>query len=350
MRVLDDAIQNFRYAFRPRKPLLVARLAVAVARARLPGPPRLRYVDTAIDFACNLRCAHCFATALRDDTRPRLTPARFADVADQAMALGAVNFSFQGGEPLLAPDLADWIRACRPERNVVSVTTNGTLLSRDRVRELAALGVDILTVSLDSGVPAEHDAFRGQPGAFDRTVAGIREALDAGLHVTLGTVVTPGSINREGTRRLISLARELRLILYFIFPVPAGRWAEAQGLLLSPEEVAQVLALTRSSPYLRTDFQANLGGYGCGAAKEILYLTPYGDVLACPFLHASFGNALVEPLAVIRERALALPFLREYWQGCLASTDRAFVERYITKIAQAERKPVPAGEVFGRER
>ena len=57
--------------------------------------------------------------------------------------------------------------------------------------------------------------------------------------------------------------------------------------------------LTEQSPYIRTDFQANLVSYGCGAAKEILYLTPYGDVLVCPFMHISFGNIFFKIIPVI---------------------------------------------------
>ena len=90
----------------------------------------------------------------------------YARVARQAMALGAVNFSFQGGEPLMFKKLPHIIRACRPERNVISVTTNGTLLTEERVEELKRIGVDILTVSLDSGIAEEHDRFRAREGTW----------------------------------------------------------------------------------------------------------------------------------------------------------------------------------------
>jgi MoaA/NifB/PqqE/SkfB family radical SAM enzyme len=117
-------------------------------------------------------------------------------------------------------------------------------------------------------------------------------------------------------------------------------------MLLMPEDLAYLDEWTRRSPYLRTDFQANFGGYGCGAVKEILYLTPYGDVLPCPFLHISFGNVLEEPVNVIRNRALQNPYFAVYHQKCLVSTDEEFIEKYLSKTFGSEQLPLRWDCVF----
>lgn len=337
---------NFRYAFRPGKPLLTARLVRAVLQTKLTGRAPLRYVDFSINHACNLRCAHCFAKALQAPDRPTMTVEDYGRVARECMALGTVNFSFQGGEPLLCPDLPRIIAACRPARNVISVTTNGTLLSAERVRELRAMGVDILTVSLDSSLAAEHDAFRGVPGSQAKTLAGIDLALAAGLHVTIGTVVTAANLRSAGIQGLIDYATRKRLLLYCILPVPAGNWKANLDILLSDADMDYLAAITRRNPYIRTDLQANLGPTGCGAAKEILYLTPHGDVLPCPFMHISFGNALREPMAVIRRRMLENPYLKEYHAQCLVSTDRRFIADHLSRTFDSPRLPMPAAEAF----
>lgn len=340
---------NVRYAFRVRKPLLTARLVQAVLRTKLTGKAPLRYVDFAINHACNLRCAHCFAKALYASDRPTMTVDDYARVARECMAMGTVNFSFQGGEPLLCPDLPRIIAACRPDRNVISVTTNGTLLTAERVRDLRSYGVDILTVSLDSCLPAEHDAFRGMSGALAKTMAGIDLALAAGLRVTVGTVVTRTNLRSEGIRGLVDFATRKKILLYFILPVPAGNWKANLDILLTEEDMAHIEALTRENPYIRTDLQANLGPRGCGAAKEILYLTPHGDVLPCPFMHIRFGNALTEPMADIRRRMLENPFLGVYSRECLVSTDRRFIADHLSRTFDAPSLPMSAADAFPRE-
>ncbi len=346
MARIEELLLNARYAFRPRKPLLLGRLAAAVLKSYVLRRPPLRYVDFALDFACNLRCEHCFATALVQPGRRRMEVDDYARVARESMALGAVNFSFQGGEPLLFQDLGRTIRACRPGLNVISVTTNGTLLDEDKVSELKGLGVDILTVSLDSSIAEEHDGFRGLPGCFDKTMAGIRLALSGGLRVTLGTVVTHQSLRSAGITGLVRLAAELKLILCLIFPVPAGRWTQNREMLLTLDDLEYIDQLTRSTPYVRTDFQANFGPHGCGAVKEILYLTPYGDVLACPFIHISLGNIFEESVAEIRARALRNRFFAAYHPRCLASTDTEFVDKYLSKTFEAQQRPIRWQDAF----
>jgi MoaA/NifB/PqqE/SkfB family radical SAM enzyme len=347
---ISDFLLNLKYAFNLKKPLLVARLARAFIRSNFLGKTGLRYVDFAIDFKCNLKCEHCFATSLEDNKRKKMSVADYGRVAEEAMALGAVNFSFQGGEPLLCGELGDIIAACKPHKNVISVTTNGTLLSAEKIRQLKSWGVDILTISLDSGEPAEHDKFRGASGTFERTLKAIKLALSSGLRVTVGTVVTHQSLRSDGIKKLIELSRELKVLLYFILPVPAGRWIDEMknsGIFLTPEDLDHINSLTGSNPYLRTDFQANLGGYGCGAAKEILYLTPYGDVLTCPFLHIRFGNVMSESLGEIRARALKNKFFAGYHQKCLASTDADFIESYLSRTFHSPQLPMDHNEVFG---
>lgn len=337
---------NLKYAFRPRKPLLLVRLTLAVLRSYVFRRSGLRYVDFAIDFACNLRCQHCFAASLQAPGRRQMMIDDYARVAKECMELGAVNFSFQGGEPLLFKHLGDIIAACRPHLNVISVSTNGTLLTAERVANLKQMGVDILTISLDSANAEEHDRFRGVAGTFAKTMAGIRLALKEKLRVTLGTVVTHQTLRSAGITGLVRLAQELRVLLYFIWPVPAGLWLSNQEILLTPDDLEYIDALTRSSPYLRTDLQANMGFYGCGAVKEILYLTPYGDVLACPFLHISLGNVFEESVRTIRDRALKNPYFATYQPQCLASTDAEFIDKYLSKTFTARQLPIAWNKVF----
>lgn len=338
---------NFRYAFRPHKPRLLIRLAGAVLKSAVLRRPPLRYVDFAVDFDCNLRCQHCFATSLLSPERRRMTVSDYERVARACMDMGTVNFSFQGGEPLLFDGLEAIIHACQPERNLISVTTNGTLVTPDKAKQLKNMGVDILTVSLDSANAAEHDSFRGVKGTFDKTLAGIRAALSHGLNVTLGAVVTHETLQSEGIRGLVRLAEELRVLMYFILPVRAGKWIDHKEIMLTADDLAYINRMTRQSSFLRTDFQANLGPYGCGAVKEILYLTPYGDVLACPFMHISLGNIFEEPVSQIRARALKKPYFANYHQSCLVSTDADFIATYLSKTFTAKSLPVPWREVFG---
>lgn len=325
---LQKYIINFTYAFRIRKPLLILRLVSTFLGIIFLGKRPLRYVDFAIGYACNLKCAHCFATALRNDSRRTLTPEEHRKTIEQAMKLGALNFSFQGGEPTLYHNLIEFIRCSYPHKNLISVTTNGTLLDEGKIQMLKKAGVDILTISLDSAVPEEHDRFRRFEGAFEKTMNTINLALRNGLKVTIGAVASHDNIRTQGLIDLIELAHELRVIIFVALAAPVGEWADNEGIILTEDDREYLYGLMKQYPLLRTDFEANFVHWGCGAVKEILYVTPYGDVLACPFLHFSLGNLFEEGLKEIRDRALTDKCFAAYHPLCLAAEDREFMRKH----------------------
>ena len=80
--------------------------------------------------------------------------------------------------------------------------------------------------------------------------------------------------------------------------------------------------------------------------SKILYITPFGDVLACPFLHISPGNIFKEPIETIRQRALKNPYFRDYHQKCLVSTDEEFIGSYLCKTFDAGELPIAWNHVF----
>lgn len=319
---------NFRYAFRIKKPVLILRLVYTFLGILFLKKKPLRYVDFAIGFVCNLKCEHCFATALQNDSRRTITPVEYREVVKQAMQLGAVNFSFQGGEPLLYPELLEFIKNSYPQSNLISVTTNGTLLDEQKIILLKKAGVDILTVSLDSGIAEEHDNFRGVKGTFDKAINCIRLAIKNGINVTIGTVVSHKNIRSKGIIDLIELTHRLKVIMVFALAVPLGRWSCNEDVVLTEDDRAFLYDLIKKYPLVRTDFDANYIHQGCAAVKEILYLTPYGDVLGCPFLHFSLGNIFKENLKDIRDRALRNPYFDHYHHLCLAAEDREFMKEY----------------------
>lgn len=302
---------NFKYAFRIHKPVLVLRLVWTWILVSIFGKRPLRYVDTAIGYKCNLSCEHCFAKDKIDRRRGRMPPHYFKSVAKQCMKLGAVNFSFQGGEPLLYQDLKHFVKAARPYKNLISITTNGTLLTPEKCRELRSWGVDIITLSVD-----QH---RKQIN-WVRLIDTIRAS---GMNVTIGTAVTHQDIdslknlNNPDLKFLIHYTRSKQVILMLIYAVPMGGFA-GQDVMLRPEDVAYIKDLCSRVPYVRTDFQANWIDEGCGCCKEIIFINPYGDVYPCPFIDIPFGNLKDTSIKKIREKMLCEKMFQGYSQHCIA--------------------------------
>lgn len=352
MHGLRDSLFRYylawRYGVHLRKPRLLVRQLKTAAQVYLLRQPRLRYVDFSLDYPCNLKCDHCFNTSFAQQPpgRKKLCLEDYKKIAAECREMGAIAFSFQGGEPFLFLDrLEQVIEVFKPQSALISVTTNGTLGTRDNIRRLRKAGVDIFTISLDSGIAAEHDAFRGIPGTYDKAMHTMELALSEGLRVTIGTTVHHQNVRSEGIRRLIKFATSRRCQLVFALAVPAGEWLDNDEILLDDEDMKVVDQYCADNPLVRVDLCGNYLHWGCGAMKEIIYVTPYGDVLACPFLHISFGRAPGESLVSIRQRALKNPYLDKYWPGCLAATDVPFRQQVLAQLRGRDDLPVQAEQL-----
>ena len=134
--------------------------------------------------ACNLRCQHCYAQATAGPDSSEMTLAQAQAMIDDLAQFGAPVILFSGGEPLMRPDLPQLARYAVKKGMRAVISTNGTLITADKAKELKDIGLSYVGVSLD-GMPAVHDHFRGVPGAFDQAMAGIRNSMAAGLKVGL---------------------------------------------------------------------------------------------------------------------------------------------------------------------
>lgn len=342
-RLAKYAIQA-RYSARPGKPKLRLRAMTNYGRTILTGRPRLRFCDLALTYDCTMSCAHCSASKLAQPDRSPMSVADYAKVGDELVKNGVIAVQLTGGEPFLRRDLEEIIRALGPERLFISVVTNSTLTNRDRLARLADAGLDNVCVSIDDWDEAAHDRGRGLSGNRARAIQTLDDALDVGLMGMVFHVVTHQNIGGPSLARLIEQTKRRRVLLVLGWAVPAGNWNANRDVLLSDEDLLYLERLHEQHPHVRTDFETNYLSWGCGAGKEKLYLTCYGDVMPCAFVHISFGNIFEEPLAEIRRRAMQIDWFREYNGRCLAATDREFIDRHLVRVFEAAQEPISLEE------
>ncbi|MHA1208548.1 MAG: SPASM domain-containing protein [Candidatus Freyarchaeota archaeon] len=199
--------------------------------------------------------------------------------------------------------------------------------------------------------------FRGIPGAYERTLRGIRNCVENGLFVEVSTTAT--KMNYEEVPKIADLCEELGVDWYMIFNfVPTGRGHFMVENDLTPEEREELLKLLwnrlRSGgklQYLSTAPQfarvalqeekdaerkiipghfynpalagqlANLGDFigGCGAGRMYAALEPEGSLQPCVFLPIKLGNLREERFEDIWDKHPLLQVLRDrdnLWGTC----------------------------------
>ena len=114
------------------------------------------YAQLAVTADCNLSCSYC------NEFTPGAPPPSLGELEariDRLFALGVMVFDLLGGEPLLHPQIVDVVRhmkAAGRGASIVTLITNGFLLTEETVRGLNSAGLDMMQISVDSAHPTRH--------------------------------------------------------------------------------------------------------------------------------------------------------------------------------------------------
>jgi GTP 3',8-cyclase len=176
----------------------------------------LRDLRISVTDRCNFRCVYCmpkeiFGSAFagyvhRDDL---LTFEEIARVAALFVQAGVEKIRLTGGEPLIRRDLERLVEMLARIRGLedLTLTTNGSLLTREKARALRDAGLRRITISLDS---LDDEVFR-KLNDVDFPVARVLDAIAAAEEAELFPIKIDMVVKR-GTNdaSVVDMARHFR--------------------------------------------------------------------------------------------------------------------------------------------
>jgi len=176
---------------------------------------------------CNLRCRHCYTVSADVDFPGELTAEQARDTLEDLGRFGIPALILSGGEPLARHDLFDLAKRARQLTRVLALSTNGTQVIGDRADRVAEIGFDYVGISID-GIGATNDWFRGQVGAFEMALAGVRSCKRRGVKVGLRFTLTED--NAEQLPDLLRLCDDEGVDKFYLSHlVYAGRGNKSRG-------------------------------------------------------------------------------------------------------------------------
>ena len=348
--IREDAVVYNLY----QPPVPSRRLVNHMARLVMQGREVVRPTTCTLQVTtrCQLGCYHCSAAKYKTQQRPELTTEEMLSVVDQALDMGIFNITYTGGEPLLRQDIFDLIAAVDHDRAHVSMFSNGLLLTEENVARLVGAGLHSLMVSIDDPRPEVHDSLRGMEGCYDKAIAGLIRAQEAGLLVALSTYASGEDVREGRVEQLIEKARELGCDEVTVFDVvPTGSLLPMEEkCLITRDERRHLIDLARRfsalAEYPNIVAQSEVEGpdcAGCMGAHTQFYMTAFGDVDPCDFMPLTFGNVKDDSLETIWQRMRSHPAFIVHADHCLMQ-DRGFRAEYIDDIPKDMLLPWPACE------
>ncbi|HEY8231249.1 MAG TPA: radical SAM protein [Vicinamibacteria bacterium] len=272
---------------------------VGVDRRRIP-------IEGTIEttYRCNLNCVHCYVNQPAGSIEERereLSLDRLKQLVDEIVAEGTLFVLFTGGEVLLRPDFPELYLYARSKGLIVTIFTNGTLVT-DRIADLfAEARPDKIEISLYGMTKETYDRVTRVPGSFEKCIDGIRRLVDRGLPLTLKTMAL--AWNHHEVEAMEGYAKSLGLQFRFdssLNPrVDCGSNRNSE-LQIAPE---RALELDLGSPEKMEGFRefcekftrpdAEYGTdriYTCGAGQSAFTVDPYGRLQMCQLSRKSFHD------------------------------------------------------------
>lgn len=259
--------------------------------------------------SCNNLCSHCYGSSwIRSGSK---TKPEIIDVARKIVENDLFDVTITGGEPLLIgiERLSKIFQLFNDHDIRFTLNTNGRLLNKETCQFLKQYELGNVLISLHSWIDALHDEIVNIPNAATETKAGIKNALEEGLSVTVNQVIDNRNIDTMYSSskelenigvHLLSFTRALSPldVDYHIEMVDAVRFLDE--FIRCKEKLNIPVVSLLPIPFCADSRVKDLKGkLRCSGGISTAVVSCYGDVRFCPHDTQVWGNVFQEDLESI---------------------------------------------------
>ena len=181
---------------------------------------------------CNFSCRMCYVRKtqkeVQNSSRKIMTLEDWRRIAREAREAGMLELLLTGGEPLLWPDFWTLYEELIDMGFLVSINTNGSLISEEAVARFRKKPPQRINITLYGAGDSSYRRLCGIDGVYTKVDRAIRDLMDAGITVKLNCSLTPD--NAEDIDRIVDYAKERNTVLsvstYMFPPSAAGSRAD----------------------------------------------------------------------------------------------------------------------------
>jgi len=208
----------------------------------IAGNRIINYLRISVTDRCNFRCRYCVPstpfTVIEHEKIARYE--EILRIVRLACDLGITKVRITGGEPFVRKGIFPFLtELCRVDHlKDGSITTNGSLLSREKIEALISLGIKRLNFSLDTLDPAKFEQITGR-NRFHQVWEAVLTSHELGISpIKLNAVVLRG-INDDEIEAITALTLKYPFHIRFIEYMPMGDSAVEKQQQVLTEEIKE---------------------------------------------------------------------------------------------------------------
>lgn len=281
----------------------------------LSAPP---YIHLELTTGCTQKCRHCYNFWRTDHYTPEnMSREKLDFIIDEIIKNKVMHVVLSGGEPFLNfENLVYAIEKLTSHGISVSVNSNLSLATPEKIKRLKDAGLPHILTSLDSYDEKTNDFITHTPGSLKKIVEGIKATVNGGIRVSINMVVCQYNIDQiyETAR----LANELGCHNFNItrtIPIPAKDSPDRKEFVIGLEEAKKMIdvglliehdfnfdkvSTMIPFPYC---FLGDLKKYeiflekcSCTAGTKLMSINVNGDCHACVHESKVYGNVFKDGL------------------------------------------------------
>lgn len=185
---------------------------------------KFEYLRISVTDRCNYRCSYCMPSEVFNNNYSYIAQNKILSyeeiihLCSILKTIGLRKLRITGGEPLLRKNIDKLVYKLKTESGIdnVSMTTNGSLLTDSKLKQLKSSGLDSITLSLDTLDPKKTTKINGTKKHFDldMVLTGIEKYFTT---VKTNTVVIKDINDNEVldiVNKISTLRSEIRFIEY----------------------------------------------------------------------------------------------------------------------------------------
>lgn len=188
---------------------------------------------------CNLKCMHCYMESDSKKYQGELTTTEAKQFIDDLAEFKVPVLLFSGGEPLMRPDFFELAAYTVSKGIRPTLSTNGTLITREVAQKIKDIGVGYVGISLD-GLREVNDKFRGKAGAFQKAMEGIQNCVAVQQRVGLRFTINSHNLKELDNIFDFIEAEDINRVCFYHL-VYSGRGNQMIADDVKPEESRQAM-------------------------------------------------------------------------------------------------------------
>ena len=323
-RTIEETTANcpgFSYRYSPtpgvmREQGLSIRSSRELLEEHFIQKPQLFSLQIELTAQCNERCVHCYQHCRTADGH--LPEDLVIQVLDEAAAMGTMQITFTGGDPLLHPHLMDLLHHAHALDLSISLLTNGMRMTWELASALRDINVSVVQLSLYSMAPEVHDSITQVNGSWERTYAAIEKLISFDVRVQIGCPVmkqnfgTFADVITWGNSKRIRVNPDLYLMASSDFN--AKNLMHRLSVFQARSAIEQIIE--RDEAYRSTlqrdgtPRSPDPSSPPCGIGTYMMCLSSSGEFNPCPGFGMNLGNVFTRRLQDAWENSPGLKKLR----------------------------------------